>query len=191
MCNAYGHPPGCTCGWGGEGHLGKGGNWSGHGAKNHFASQDYTISRSYNWELSDDEDFCKPSTCPICGASVFFVRHNGGSVWLDSLGKPWPTHACFDEQYFPVVRQKFYEIEAEIFGIATNVEVIELFEKGKITVKCSNEDKITGIFTYNGDIKNWLGQIVSIQIEKNSITLESVSLTKIKGQCTDYFKPLK
>jgi len=29
MCNAWNHPPDCTCGWGGEGHLGISvGNWS-------------------------------------------------------------------------------------------------------------------------------------------------------------------
>jgi hypothetical protein len=26
---------------------------------------------------------------------VFFVRYNGGSVWLDALGVPWPKHACY------------------------------------------------------------------------------------------------
>lgn len=34
--------------------------------------------------------------CPHCGATVFFIRHNDGSVWLDSLGWPWPKHACFE-----------------------------------------------------------------------------------------------
>jgi hypothetical protein len=29
MCNAYNHPPSCTCGWGGEGHAGRSyGGWS-------------------------------------------------------------------------------------------------------------------------------------------------------------------
>lgn len=26
---------------------------------------------------------------------MFFVRHNGGSVWFDELGWPWPVHPCF------------------------------------------------------------------------------------------------
>ena len=41
------------------------------------------------------ENECRPAECPRCGASVFFVRHNGGSVWLDDLGPPWPIHSCF------------------------------------------------------------------------------------------------
>ncbi len=45
------------------------------------------------------ESFCKPAACPNCQASVFFVRHNGGSVWFDPpLGSPWPIHGCFDKE---------------------------------------------------------------------------------------------
>lgn len=35
--------------------------------------------------------------CPYCGQSIHFIKHNGGSVWLDSLGWPWPKHGCFEE----------------------------------------------------------------------------------------------
>jgi hypothetical protein len=43
-----------------------------------------------------ENDLCNQASCPICGEGVFFVRHNGGSVWFDSLGQPWPKHGCFD-----------------------------------------------------------------------------------------------
>ena len=33
-----------------------------------------------------DRDFTRPTTCPECGDPVFFIRHNGGSVWVDELG---------------------------------------------------------------------------------------------------------
>ena len=36
--------------------------------------------------------------CPKCGACVIFLRHNGGCVWLEALGVPWPKHPCFDEK---------------------------------------------------------------------------------------------
>jgi hypothetical protein len=50
--------------------------------------------------LSDyrGEDLCWCTTCPRCGEPVYFVRHNGGSVWFDELGWPWEKHACFDDQ---------------------------------------------------------------------------------------------
>ena len=45
------------------------------------------------------EDRCNSTTCPKCGDEVFFIRHNGGSVWLDPpLGPPWPKHGCFVDE---------------------------------------------------------------------------------------------
>lgn len=40
----------------------------------------------------------RPAKCPECRQMVFFVEHNGGSVWFDELGPPWPKHGCFDSQ---------------------------------------------------------------------------------------------
>lgn len=46
----------------------------------------------------EDKTFCRHLSCPHCHGAVFFVRHNGGSVWLDPpLGWPWPPHSCFVE----------------------------------------------------------------------------------------------
>jgi hypothetical protein len=49
--------------------------------------------RSQSWKY---RECCVPSRCPKCRHDVFFVRHNGGAVWFDELGWPWPKHACFD-----------------------------------------------------------------------------------------------
>jgi hypothetical protein len=46
------------------------------------------------------EDCCRQTSCPKCGALVYFVRHNGGSVWFDHLGLPWPKHPCLDDGGF-------------------------------------------------------------------------------------------
>src|SRR5438046_2499546 len=56
-------------------------------------------STTFVYTYNDHDDFCRPTKCPKCGAPVFFVRHNGGSVWFDRLGKPWPKHGCFDDNY--------------------------------------------------------------------------------------------
>lgn len=50
----------------------------------------------FNWDLPAD-GFCRSTLCPICGEEVFFVRHNGGSVWFDELGPPWTKHECFEQ----------------------------------------------------------------------------------------------
>lgn len=47
------------------------------------------------WGSLSSDTSCSNATCPKCGKNVYFIRHNGGCVWLDGLGWPWPKHACF------------------------------------------------------------------------------------------------
>jgi len=67
------------------------------------------------------DSFCTPTNCPQCGSSVFFLRHNGGSVWVDFLGKPWTKHACFDKtpepQWIRKIREKSASLESPITGV--------------------------------------------------------------------------
>lgn len=95
MCNAWNHPPGCNCGWGGEGSLGSTGGW----ANSHKYPKFVPIPEKQGGLTSykcKSNDFCRPTTCQYCGSKVYFIRHNGGTVWLDELGWPWPKHECFD-----------------------------------------------------------------------------------------------
>ena len=48
--------------------------------------------------MSESTDFVSHCRCPVCHTSVYFIRHNGGSVWLDELGSPWPKHHCFNQR---------------------------------------------------------------------------------------------
>lgn len=76
MCNAWNHPPGCSCGWGG--------GWRGSGSFTHIQPVTY-------------ETFTRPTGCPVCGAPVFFYQSpEKGRVFFDSLGPPWPKHPCTD-----------------------------------------------------------------------------------------------
>jgi hypothetical protein len=60
--------------------------------------RDEAVSRPISESLvfEHERDFCRPAWCRKCNASVFFIRHNGGSLWVDELGWPWPKHPCFD-----------------------------------------------------------------------------------------------
>jgi hypothetical protein len=88
MCNAHNHSPDCTCGFGGEGHSGWGG-WN-YGERE-LVVRNYIYSEKF-------KDVCYPTKCPVKGCQpVWFIRHNGGSVWLDKLGWPWPKHGCIYE----------------------------------------------------------------------------------------------
>jgi hypothetical protein len=46
--------------------------------------------------FSQAQDFCRRTKCPECDAPVFFIRHNGGCLWVDELGWPWDKHPCMD-----------------------------------------------------------------------------------------------
>lgn len=88
MCNAYNHPPDCTCGWGGDGHLGVsyggGGGWGG-----------YTPADWRDDLRERGEGLSFPTTCRWCGAEVYVYTNEFGSfVVFDELGWPWPKHDC-------------------------------------------------------------------------------------------------
>lgn len=161
MCNAWNHPPGCTCGWGGDGYSGSGGN----GGNYRIVSPVRTA-----WQYRDD-DYCRSTTCPKCGATVYFVRHNGGSVWFDDLGHPWPKHACFDDDRYGFSLRKYLnkapKEKSEIFGIIIETEATNPGQNGRIIIRCSDGSIINEIFNAEIDLTKVLGSIVIIKHNNN------------------------
>ncbi len=92
MCNAWNHPKNCTCGWGGGGYHGR--------------SVRPSQSNNYWWIppiRHSHESYVNPNaSCPVCGASVFYYQSpEGGKVFFDELGPPWPKHPCTSSQSEP------------------------------------------------------------------------------------------
>lgn len=55
-----------------------------------------TRPTDYSKAKTSKESVCFATKCPKCSSEVFFIRHNGGSVWIDPpLGYPWFKHPCF------------------------------------------------------------------------------------------------
>lgn len=53
--------------------------------------------RDYSGYSHSEESTCFRTSCPKCDQSVFFLRYNGGGVWIDPpLGPPWYKHPCMD-----------------------------------------------------------------------------------------------
>jgi hypothetical protein len=82
-----------------------------------------TGAASYGWRYSlsnySSESFCWRTTCPIRGCyPVYFVRHNGGSVWFNHLGQPWPKHSCFVELE---IRNELLDLQAIAQGLPDGV----------------------------------------------------------------------
>ena len=111
MCNARNHPPGCNCGWGGGWHSGGYGSSGGHSS--FFSTMLNSSGDSYRSYSSHPAPFVSTTvknmntnvlsgawtepnaTCPECGHGVYFVQtDNGGRVYFDELGPPWPKHVC-------------------------------------------------------------------------------------------------
>lgn len=63
----------------------------------------------------------KRTSCPKCRAHVYFVRYNGGCVWLDELGHPWPEHACFEGDHSTPLPDKFAGEPVEDVGKITHL----------------------------------------------------------------------
>lgn len=96
MCNAWNHAPGCTCGWGGE-------SWSGHAVSSNGCGATFVEVPPLRPVYAS---FTIPNaSCPVCGSLVFFYQSpNGGRVFFDELGPPWPKHPCTDSSSLPAPR---------------------------------------------------------------------------------------
>ncbi|KQS76392.1 hypothetical protein ASG58_11220 [Rhizobium sp. Leaf383] len=53
-------------------------------------------SRS-GYKSHSSDSFCRPTNCPRCRDRVLFIKHNGGSVYIEPPpGAPWKRHEkCF------------------------------------------------------------------------------------------------
>lgn len=55
-----------------------------------------------NSDRKEPREALLKTRCPECQKAVYFLRHNGGSVWLDDIPWPWPKHSCFEDQSEPL-----------------------------------------------------------------------------------------
>lgn len=192
MCNAHNHPPDCRCGWGGKGHKGKG---SGGYARSYraFMPTYYARARSYQTAIArwPHVSFRHSSPCPICGAPVYFVRHNGGAVWLDALGLPWPKHACFntlpDEKramHFSFgernstqtthskLNQFSSHLHNPMIGLVTSVNS-QSSEWDCLFIMCANGNFLTAYAPSSGTKSLFLGELVLVSIQDRKVACMS------------------
>lgn len=105
-CNAWNHPPGCDCGWGGD----TGGQQFFGRPKGAYADpvRSSVAAPARTRAASDGRwrsvgNHGPNAECPVCGQPVYFVQpENGGRIFFDELGPPWPKHPCTDNDHSPV-----------------------------------------------------------------------------------------
>ena len=125
------------------------------------------ISRAGDWP---ERDFTRPSHCPMCGDDVFFIRHNGGSVWVDELGWPWPKHACFDKPSEPT--RTFSNWTAKSSGltnpklaIITRIKEDARFAEPILEIRFTDSSRASLILRYTPSTSSLLGALVIISKE--------------------------
>lgn len=107
MCNAYNHPPGCTCGWGGGVKYT---NYYTNKKKINpipkvFPVESIIIGRNIEKFVILENDIAikekvlfsetKPVNCNFWGMKVYYYKNNIGSkVFFEHLGIPWIKHEC-------------------------------------------------------------------------------------------------
>jgi hypothetical protein len=123
----------------------------------HQATQGPQYSKS-------DESCCYLTTCPECKCQVYFIRHNGGSVWVDPpLGPPWYKHYCMDStstgQGKQVVAAATQLASSSQLGVATATEVAR---SGSLTVvRFETGNRRVRYLLIRGNGTSLIGQIVA------------------------------
>jgi len=105
MCNAFNHPPNCTCGWGGVwyGSNSDAGSWLFN-----KEPRPRKLGRQRGTHENPSGGLTVPnSKCPVCGDDVFYYESPyGGRVFFDDLGPPWPKHPCTSGESASTVFEK-------------------------------------------------------------------------------------
>lgn len=59
-----------------------------------------STSSKAGYKSHSSDSFCRQTSCPRCGDRVLFIRHNGGSVYIEPPpGAPWQRHEkCFPRE---------------------------------------------------------------------------------------------
>jgi len=170
MCNAHNHPPDCTCGWGGDGHAG-----TSYGGNSGLGQTYYSDGGTRVWR---ERDFTSPSRCPECGKDVFFIRHNGGSVWVDPpLGWPWPKHPCFDKpneptRSFSVWSAKSSGLTNPKLGIIKRIERDSKDEEPWIVIKLPDLSRVSLKLRWMPPDSSLLGALVIFSKEDSLLLHE-------------------
>ena len=134
------------------------------------------------------EDLTIKRNCPKCKKPVFFIRHNGGSVWVDSLGWPWPKHECFEDEtassglYDYFAKNEYLNDENTVTGIVMSSKRISQTDKvpSKIILEIESiEFKYSLPIPGNTLAKSLNHNLVLLNLEKNKIVFSNYWKTNI------------
>ena len=145
-----------------------GGGWHcGSWSEPSYSTPAPRISRAGGWR---ERDFTRPTHCPKCGDDVFFIRHNGGSVWVDELGCPWPKHGCFDKPTEPTQMFSKWTAKSSRFtnpklGIITELQEKVGLAEMIIEIRFTDSSRASLILRFTPPRSSLLGALVIVSTE--------------------------
>ncbi len=127
-------------------------------------------------------NFCRPTQCPKCGEQVFFVRYNGGSVWFDSLGWPWPKHPCFASviDSFEFGTAVVNETDEPVLGIILSVYTVGKRHGEEMLVLLEDKREIKYTIEYPFPSGNDVGKLVIVSSKCGSLIEPEELKSRIK-----------
>lgn len=126
------------------------------------------------------QDVCHPTKCPICRRLVFFIRHNGGCVWVNEPGWPWPKHECFEKKPEPAwlgYMRKAAPIRAGFSGLIVRGKWVREGQAGSsriaLAVDCVNEGRLCVLTTGAGTPRDLVGHVVVVDLCGNRLVVSN------------------
>ncbi len=141
------------------------GSWSKEGSSG--GSTYFSTAGVREWRM---DDFCRPTTCPECGGKVYFIRHNGGSVWVDELGWPWPKHGCFDGPHTETSAFSRWSVKASglkhpILGVITCLRPSQSGYEKFVEIRLHNLKTIGLFLNWMPSEDSLIGALVCVSVE--------------------------
>jgi hypothetical protein len=128
------------------------------------------------------ESQCFKASCNVCGQPVFFIQHNGGSVFIDPpLGPPWHRHGCMpvrtdrespeSEPTIGVVSSEAQRLLGRVRGLITGVVVqadVSKCRKNTILTIAAAERELM-VLLMRGGADYFLGKLVILRPAKRAV----------------------
>jgi hypothetical protein len=140
------------------------GSWS---AANTYRAPYHSAPSPREWH---EKEFTHPTHCPECGADVYFIRHNGGSVWVEELGWPWPKHACFDKPDHPTRTFSAWTIKSSRLtspklGVITRIRTDLRHAEPRLEIRLTDSSRVSLVLRWTPPDSSLLGALVIISRE--------------------------
>jgi hypothetical protein len=113
------------------------------------------------------------------------VRHNGGSVWFDELGWPWPKHGCFFDDVTGIrlrteLRKQPEEGGTKILGIVIEIVVVDPGKSARFVVNCSDKCVIDDVFSISPGLGLYPGSLVVVEKTDGNTRLTRIAIEETK-----------